>query len=118
MTAADPFTDRLARVRDRFAAALTGKIEDACAALPRLADGAPAAASLVEETYRSIHGMVGVAPTVGFPATGQAAHQVEDILRPSQQAKRGLTADEISLLMKTLQMLREAATSELGSPRP
>lgn len=111
----DPFTDRLDRVRLRFAAALAGKIEDTCAALPRLSGAAPAAAIAVAEAYRCVHGIVGVGPTVGFPVSGKAAHDVEDVLRRPQQERRGLTADEIGLLTKTLQALREAAACELQS---
>ena len=115
---ADPYTDRLARVRDRFATALSGKIEEACAAIPNLSDSAPAAAGAVAETYRCVHGIVGVGPTVGFPASGNAAHDVEDVLRPAQQQCRGLAADEILLLTQTLKVLREIAARELQSFHP
>jgi len=112
---ADPFTDRLARVRDRFASTLAAKIDDTCAGIARLAQTAPEAAGAVEQAYRSIHGIVGVGRTVGFPATGQAAHQVEDVLRPSYQTQRGMTVDELSLLTTALQALRETAARELKS---
>jgi chemotaxis protein histidine kinase CheA len=113
----DPFTERLARVRTRFASALAGKIDEACAAIPRLSAAGPAAApaAAVAETYRCVHGIVGVGPTVGFPASGNAAHDVEDVLRSAQQARRGLTADEIARLTKSLQVLREVSTRELQS---
>jgi len=112
---ADPFQDRLTRVRDRFATSLTAKIDDTCAAIPHLSALDPGAAATVEDAFRSVHGMVGVGPTVGFPATGQAARDVADVLRQPRQDKRGLTADEISRLTKTLQTLREAAARELRS---
>ena len=67
------------------------------------------------EAYRCVHGIVGVGPTVGFPASANAAHHVEDFLRPPQQQQRGLTADEILLLTKTLKVLREVAARELQS---
>ena len=112
---ADPFTDRLARVRDRFATTLAGKIDETCAAIPYFADASPAAPAAVSEAYRCVHGIVGVGRTVGFPASGSAAHDVEDILRSPQQQRRGLTADEFALLTKMLQVLREVATRELQS---
>jgi chemotaxis protein histidine kinase CheA len=112
---ADPFTDRIARVRARFATTLAGKIDNTCAAIPHLSDADPAAAVAVAEAYRCVHGIVGVGPTVGFPASGSAAHEVEAVLRPPQQQQRGLTADEIALLTKTLQALREVAAGELQS---
>jgi hypothetical protein len=90
----DPYTDRLARVRQRFMSSLQGKIEEASAATPSLSDAAP---------------------TVGFPATGRAARDVEDVLRLPQQDKRGLTGDEILAFTKYLHALREVASGELQS---
>jgi HPt (histidine-containing phosphotransfer) domain-containing protein len=94
---------------------LAGKIEEASAATPNLSDAAPAAAPAVEAAYRSIHGILGIAPTVGFPATGRAARDVEDVLRLPQQDKRGLSGDEILAFTKYLHALREVASSELQS---
>jgi len=114
---ADPFTERLTRVRARFALTLAGKIDESCAAIPHLADAEPAAPAAVAEVYRCVHGIVGVGPTVGFPGSGSAAHDVEDRLRLAQQERRGLTATEIELLTKSLQVLREIAARELQSFR-
>jgi chemotaxis protein histidine kinase CheA len=105
----DLFTDRLARVRHRFVSTLEGKLGNAYAAIPALASDAPA----VAETYRCMHGIVGIGPAVGFPATGRAAHEVEAVLRLPQQAKRGLTEQAIIALTKRLDVLREAAAREL-----
>ncbi len=107
------FKDRLDRVRHRFVSTLESKIGDAYESLSSLADVTPAAATLVEETYRSIHSVVGVGPTVGFPVTSKAARGVEDVLRGPYEKQRGLTADEILLLKKQLHTLREAASREL-----
>jgi chemotaxis protein histidine kinase CheA len=111
----DPFTERLARVRVRFATTLEGKIDDACAAIPRLSASEPATLAVLGETYRNMHGIVGVGPTVGFPASGSAALKVEDVLRAPQQQQRGLNTKEIAALTNSLQALREAATRELHS---
>jgi chemotaxis protein histidine kinase CheA len=110
---ADPFTDRLAKVRDRFASTLADKIDTTCTAIPQLSSVAPAAADAVAQAYRCVHGIVGVGPTVGFPASGNAARDVEIVLRTAQQERRGLTAGEIAQLTKTLQVLRETAAREL-----
>lgn len=109
----DPFTDRLARVRHRFVSTLDSKIEDAHAAISSLSDVSPGAAVAAAEVYRSIHGLVGIGPTVGFPGTGQAARSVEDVLRGPYQGARGLKADEIVLFKKRLHGLREAVTREM-----
>ena len=108
------FAERLARVRQRFVSTLDSKINDAYAALGSLANtGATTAVKSVERTYREIHGIVGIGPTVGFPATSRAARGAEDVLRVPYQDGRGLTPDEILLLKKRLHALREAATREL-----
>jgi HPt (histidine-containing phosphotransfer) domain-containing protein len=110
----DPFTDRLGRVRIRFAASLAAKIDDTCAAIQQFSD-TTAAAAAVAEAYRCVHGIVGVGPTVGFPASGKAAREVEDILRAPQQQRRGLFTDEIERLSESLRALREVAARELQS---
>jgi HPt (histidine-containing phosphotransfer) domain-containing protein len=115
---ADLFSDRLARVRDRFASTLVAKIDDVAATMPNLAETAPAAAAAVAAACRTVHGMVGVGPAVGFPASGDAAREIEDLLRPPQQQSRGLTADEIARLTKLLATLRLTATQELECLSP
>lgn len=113
MMTVDPYTDRLARVRHRFVSTLEGKIEDAYGAVPKLSAVAPTASASVAEAYRCMHGIVGIGPTVGFPSTGRAAREVEDVLRSPHRDGRGLTSDEVSLFMTRLHALREAATREL-----
>jgi len=114
--AVDSFTERLARVRERFVLALESKIEDTLAAVPRLAGDDPAAAfAAVEESYRRIHGIVGVGLTVGFAGTGHAARVVENILLGPRQAERGLTGREMVSFKQALHALREAAARELQS---
>ncbi len=110
---ADAFADRLARVRQRFVSTLKGKIDGANASIARLADLAPDAAVAVDETYRCMHGIVGVAPTDGLPAAGRAAQDVDGTLRAAQRDRRGLRPDEILLFAKRLQVLREASDREL-----
>jgi chemotaxis protein histidine kinase CheA len=110
--AVDPFTERLGRVRERFVSGLESKIEDTFAALPDLSEET---AAVVEETYRRIHGIVGIGPTVGFAATGRAARTLEQILLPAQQEERGLRPPEILSFKKALHALRETAAQELQS---
>ena len=113
----DIFADRVAKVRQRFVATLEAKIEETSAAVPKLGGVAPVdtAAAAVAEAYRTIHAIVGIGRTVGFPDTGRAAHEVEDVLRPPHQAGRGLNDDEISHLKDSLQTLRMIAARELQS---
>jgi hypothetical protein len=113
--AVDPFTERLARVRERFVAALEGRIEDTFAAIPDLSGETAAVIETVAETYRRIHGIVGIGPTVGFAGTGRAARDLESILLRPYRAERGLTTAEIASFKQALHTLRQAATSELQS---
>src|SRR5258708_31449789 len=113
--AVDPFTERLARVRQRFVTALESQIEDTYAAIPNLSAATSAAAETVGETYRRMHGIVGIGPTVGFARTGRAARSIENILMPPHKAERGLTVEEVDSFKKALHVLRETAASELQS---
>lgn len=98
-------------MRYRFVSTLGSKIEDVYKALSDLSD--IGSAKSVGKTYHSIHSIVGLGPTVGFPSTGRAALAVEEVLRAPYHNKRGLTADEILLLKKRLHALREAASREM-----
>jgi chemotaxis protein histidine kinase CheA len=110
---ADPFVERLARVRQRFVSTLDNKIDGAFAALPKLSGEGPQAVATIGEVYREMHGIAGVGPTVGFPSAGQAARAVEEVLRHAQLGSRTLAADEIELLKNRLEELRGAAAREL-----
>lgn len=110
----DVFADRLAKVRHRFAASVEGKIDDTYRAFPQLV-GDAAVPDVVAETYRRIHGICGVAETVGFTETGRAARKLDTILFVAYQARRGLNAGEMTPAQKALHGLREAARLELQS---
>ena len=109
----DPFEARLAKVRHRFASSLESKIKDTASALPNLSASAPDAAATVDETYRRVHTICGVGPTVGFPATGRAAREAEVVLLIPMRDKRGLNPDESATLRKAVDNLWKAARSEL-----
>jgi chemotaxis protein histidine kinase CheA len=111
--AVDPFSERLARVRQRFVSTLESKIEDSYADLPKLSGQSHDVIDKLGETYRRIHGIVGVGPTVGFVETGKAAKTVENLLFGPYQAARGLVATEVDALKRALHVLREAAQREV-----
>jgi hypothetical protein len=113
--AADPYAERLARVRQRFVTTLESKIEDTYADLPKLSGGGADVSGTLEETCRRIHGIVGIGPTVGFAATGKAAKSVENVLLGPQRAARSLAPNELDAFRKALHMLRETARRELQS---
>jgi len=114
----EPFTERLAKVRHRFASTLESKIEDAFVALPNLSGDGAEVAEAVGETYRRIHSIAGIGKAIGFAATGRAARSVENILMPAHYAGRGLKAEEAIALRKELQTLRAAAQRELDLDAP
>lgn len=112
---ADPFAERLAKVRGRFIASLPDKIERGVAALPSLTAEASAAADSVANTYREIHSISGIGPTIGFATTGDAARQAELVLLPAYHERRGLSPDESDAFAKALDALRQAARHDLQS---
>jgi hypothetical protein len=69
----------------------------------------------INEAYRSLHGISGIGPTVGFCATGEAARAAEVTLMPAYRESRGLTENEVLSLKKALEGLRAAASLELRS---
>lgn len=116
---ADVFAERLTKVRTRFSSTLESKLEENDAALAGMAGDEEAAVEAVAETYRRLHGIAGTGPTIGFPATGQAARDAEAVLIAANRDQRALTADEIANLKDALYALRQAATRELqatGNP--
>jgi hypothetical protein len=109
----DPFTERLASVRHRYVSTIEGKIDDTYADLPRLVGDGPEVTSALEETYRRIHGIIGIGLTVGFAATGKAAKTVENVLLEPHRAARGLGPNEVNALRKALDVLRDTVQGDL-----
>jgi hypothetical protein len=110
---ADQFEIRLARVRHRFATTLESKIQDAVVSADRMTRGQGGLTKQISNSYRDLHGICGVGPTVGFSATGEAARAAEVALMQAYRESRGLTEPELFNLKKALERLRVAASSEL-----
>lgn len=111
----DEFARRLARIRQRFADTLPGRIDDSFAALRRLTAARPDDIETMVVTHRRLHEICGIAPTIGFPATGKAARAAESVLREPAQSRRSLTGEEAAALKRELEVLRTAAQAELQS---
>jgi hypothetical protein len=109
----DPFTERLARVRNRYVSTIESKINDTYAELPKLVGDGPDVTMTLEETYRRIHGIVGIGLAVGFAATGKAAKTVENVLFEPHRDARGLGAHEVDALKQALDVLRETVQRDL-----
>jgi hypothetical protein len=112
------FDDRLEVVRKRFASGLEGKINDTYAELPILPDRGEDAVAAVANAYRRVHGICGVGRALGFPETGRAAKDVEDVLIAAYRAQRGMAAPEMERLKKALDLLAIAAQAELRAMPP
>jgi hypothetical protein len=109
----DQFETRLAKVRHRFATTLESKITDAVIAADRMSRSGDGVIKHVSESYRHLHGICGIGPTVGFTATGEAARAAEVTLIQAYRERRGPTQTEVMSLKKALERLRVAAASEL-----
>jgi hypothetical protein len=109
----DQFETRLARVRHRFAVALESKIEDAVISAGIMFRGSDSLIKHLSDSYRHLHGICGIGPTVGFPASGEAARAAEVLLIQAYREGRRLTETETLNLKKALERLRVAAASEL-----
>jgi len=110
---ADQFETRLARVRHRFATTLESKITDAVVSADHMAHSNGGVIKYISDSYRHLHGICGIGPTVGFAATGEAARAAETALMQALHEKRGLTEKEVLSLKKALALLRVAAASDL-----
>ena len=107
------FAERLSRVRQRFITSLESKITDSYEALPVLVGEGATVNDAVAETYRRIHGITGIAPSVGFADTGRAARDAEVVLLMPFRERRGLKETELDAFRKALHGLRDAAQHEL-----
>jgi hypothetical protein len=109
----DQFTERLAIVRHRFVSTLESKIEDTYVALSAMSGEGVAAITATAETFRRVHGIVGIGPTVGFPSSGRSARLAENVLLPAYQAGRALKPDELQSFKNALSALQAAVQAEL-----
>ena len=106
---ADRFEVCIARVRHRFATTLESKIRTAMAAADHMTRKDGGAVQYVTSSYRNLHSIFGVGATVGFAATGDAAHDAEAALIQAYEEKRGLTEEEVLSLKSALARLQDVA---------
>jgi hypothetical protein len=118
MMTADDFTEHVARVRARFASKLNEKIADSFAALEKMSAGDAGTIETVITAHRRLHEMYGIAPTLGFVATGKAASGARSAIREAAKAKRRATPEEIAAFRAELECLRQAAAADLRDFSP
>jgi hypothetical protein len=110
---ADQFESRLAIVRHRFATTLESKITDVVISADRMSRSENGSIKDLSGSYRHLHHICGIGPTVGFSATGEAARTAEVTLMVAYREKRSLTERELLSLKRALEALRAAAATEL-----
>jgi hypothetical protein len=103
----------MAEIRKRFAVKLAAKIEETESILADLAGAS--ALEAAKATYQRFHEMAGIAPTIGFVETGNAARALDAILIGPYRAGRALTPDELIKVRAGLETLRAAAGAEMKS---
>jgi chemotaxis protein histidine kinase CheA len=111
----DPFAERMAQVRIRFAAKLNDRVASLDVALPGLVGEGTATLQALETAHRTAHDLCGVGPTIGFHETGKAARKIEQILLAAVRDGRGLSADEADAARAGIGMLRAAGLADLAS---
>jgi hypothetical protein len=111
----DPFSERMAQIRRRFASKLAAKIEETNASLSDLAGNEGAAIDTVKAAYLRFHEMAGIGPTIGFNETGRAARDLAEGLIVAYRAGRGLIPAEMTKVSAGLDALRAAAHTDLKS---
>jgi chemotaxis protein histidine kinase CheA len=109
----DPFTERLAAVRERFVAKFDARIGDIESAIPQL--GREVGLDTVVEAHRQAHGLCGIGPSLGYVETGKVARSIERMLLAAVKDKRPLADDEIVALRGEIVLLRSTAAAEMSS---
>ena len=108
----DIFTQRVAAVRQRFAARLDGRIGIIASAMPQ--PGCEDGLDILAVAHREAHGLCGIGHTLGFVGTGQMARSLERLLLAALTAERTLTDDESVHLREGITLLRSIATVEMA----
>ncbi len=96
----DLFADRMASLRQRFAAQLDSRIGGIETAMLQLEDDD---LDILAQAHRDAHHLCGVGATLGFVGTGKVA----------RSSGRSLHDDEVPVLRVGIALLRSTATAEM-----
>jgi chemotaxis protein histidine kinase CheA len=114
----DQYAETLTRIRARFAGELSCAVDSLDQALRRHTRNGNDASKALAAVHRSFLDLSSTGATVGFTATGKAAHAVEEILLQALSAKRALSESEVAKVQDGLSALRSAAQTELPQTSP
>lgn len=106
----DLFADRMASLRQRFAAQLDSRIGGIETAMLQLEDDD---LDILAQAHRDAHHLCGVGATLGFVGTGKVARSIEQILLAAVKSGRSLHDDEVPVLRVGIALLRSTATAEM-----
>ena len=81
-----------------------------------MSGGGSEAIVAVADAYREFHDVCGIAPTIGFTATGQLARHCDAILVTPFRDQRALSESERAGLTEKIEALRTGALAEMQSP--
>jgi chemotaxis protein histidine kinase CheA len=106
----DLFADRMAALRERFAAQLGSRIDGIETAMLQLEDDD---LDDLARAHRDAHHLCGVGATLGFVGTGKVARTIEQILLAAVKSGRTLNDDEVPVLRAGIALLRSTANAEM-----
>ncbi|MSP17177.1 MAG: hybrid sensor histidine kinase/response regulator [Myxococcales bacterium] len=104
--------DETRMLHELFLAEATEHLEDIAAAITRLGKESGRRAAL-DELLRKTHTLKGAASTVGFAATAEAAHALEDIFASLRRGKQDASVLDLGALDAAVQTVR--AITEVGT---
>jgi len=108
----DIFAQRVAAIRQRFAARLDDRIGVIASAVPQ--PGCEDGLDILAIAHREAHGLCGIGHTLGFVGTGQVARSLERLLLAALTAERTLSDDESVHLREGITLLRSTASAEMA----
>lgn len=109
----DPYAERIAAVRLRFAAKLDARIDGIECAMPQ--PGRAVGPDVLAQAHRHAHDLCGIGPTLGYVETAKVARSIEQLLLAAVKAERTLNDAETARMRDGIILLRSTATAEMGS---
>jgi chemotaxis protein histidine kinase CheA len=110
----DPFAERVAAVRARFAAKLDARIAVIESSITSQS-GRAAGPDILVQAHRNAHDLCGVGPTLGYVGTAKVARSIEQVLLAAVKAERMLNDDEVTFVRDRVVLLKSTAAAEMNS---
>ena len=108
--------DDMSRYKDLFISEAQEHVEKINAALLELEQD-PAAQAALEQTFRSVHSLKGMAGTMGYTNLSRLAHSLEDLLDQVRQEKTPITPALMDLLFAGVDAI-QTLINDIAADRP